>query len=152
MINMEINRQLQMHPNTPATVAMDTTEASTETLRPTFPPRSSSTFSLEEGFPQVSSCLCVCVDWMKPKTMTAVTWAPQAVYKNKGYCSRRPKPRSLFKVQHQINSEPIVVGNLEEIWIFPKQLACFNFMERKPSESWVMKLKFYWFLISSDRL
>lgn len=54
MINMEINLQLQMQPNTPAIVAMDTTETSTETSRLTFPPRSSSTFSSEEGFPQVS--------------------------------------------------------------------------------------------------
>lgn len=55
MINMEISQQLQIHPSSPAKVAMHTTEASTETLKLTFHLRSSSTFSLEEGFPQVSS-------------------------------------------------------------------------------------------------
>lgn len=57
MINMEINLHLRRQPTTPATVAMHTTETSTETLRRTFPLRNSSTFSSEEGFPQVSSCV-----------------------------------------------------------------------------------------------
>jgi len=52
-INTEINRQRRAHPSPPATVAMDTTEASTGTLRPTFPPRNSSISSSEEDFQQV---------------------------------------------------------------------------------------------------
>lgn len=54
MINTEINPQPRMHPNSLATVAMDTTETSTETSRQIFPQKSSLTFSSGEGFPQVS--------------------------------------------------------------------------------------------------
>lgn len=53
MINTEISQQLSARPNTPAAVALVTIEPSTEISRPTFPQRSSSTFSLEEGFLQV---------------------------------------------------------------------------------------------------
>lgn len=59
MINMEIKLQPQVHPNTPAIAAMDTTEVSTETLRLTFLQRNSLTFSSEGGFPQVGGCVLV---------------------------------------------------------------------------------------------